>query len=275
MFLSARRGLWPKRRNGGKGPDNDKNGLGYMTIRVVLGVTLLVGLAACQPRVPESGPGPGFSDYNSYLRSRTANPTYQAPVAPIAPAAPTAFSTDIAASAIAEAEAGTASASGFTAPPLDPMALGDARARGNAPAGIQETTAEMGFVTAGVSDEQEFSAVTNRETIESDKARIEANRAQYVVIQPGAVPVRPGDVGPNLAEYAIATNNPVGVPLFNRPSIYLVNVKVACSKFTSPDLAQEAFLANGGPQSDRKGLDPDGDGFACDWDPRPFRAALQ
>ena len=41
------------------------------------------------------------------------------------------------------------------------------------------------------------------------------------------------------------------------------------------DVAQEAFLAQGGPQSDRKGLDPDGDGFACDWDPRPFRAALQ
>ena len=154
------------------------------------------------------------------------------------------------------------------------MALGD-RARGNAPAGIEETTAEMGFVTDGVSDEQDFSAVTTRESIASDKARIEANRAQYVVIQPGALPTRTGDTGPNIAEYAIATNNPVGVSLYHRPSIYLVNVKAACSKFTSSDLAQQAFLASGGPQSDKKGLDPDGDGFACDWDPRPFRAALQ
>ena len=239
-----------------------------MMMRAVLGVVLVFGVAACQPRVPESGPG--FGDYNSYLRDRAANP------APVAPAPPVAFSTDIAASAIAEAEAGTGVGASFTtAPPLDPMALDDERARGNAPAGIEETTAEMGFVTAGVSDEQDFSAVSTRETIASDMARIEANRAQYVVIQPGALPVRPGDVGPNLAEYAIATNNPVGVPLYGRPSIYLVNVKVACSKFTSPDLAQEVFLAAGGPQSDRKGLDPDGDGFACDWDPRPFRAALQ
>ena len=246
-----------------------------MMMRAVLGVVLVFGVAACQPRVPDSGPG--FSDYNSYLRDRAANP---APVAPLTPAPPVEFSTDIAASAIAEAEAGsetgTGAGTGFTtAPPLDPMALGGERERGNAPAGIAETTAEMGFVTSGVSDEQDFSAVTTRETIASDMARIEANRAQYVVIQPGALPVRPGDVGPNLAEYAIATNNPVGVPLYGRPSIYLVNVKVACSKFTSPDLAQEAFLAGGGPQSDRKGLDPDGDGFACDWDPRPFRAALQ
>ena len=230
-------------------------------------VLVMCGLVACGTVVPDSGPGPGFEDYNSYLRDRTANPYATAPVAQ-APEAPAGFSTDFAASAIAEAEGGT------TAPPLDPMEL-EGRARGNAPAGIAETTAEMGFVNSGVSDEQDFSAVSSRESIESDKARIEANRAQYVVIQPGALPVRSGDAGPNIAEYAIATNNPVGVELYNRPSIYLVNVKAACSKYTSPDLAQQAFLANGGPQSDKKGLDPDGDGFACDWDPRPFRAALQ
>ena len=33
----------------------------------------------------------------------------------------------------------------------------------------------------------------------------------------------------------------------------------------------KAFLEAGGPKRDRKGLDPDGDGFACAWDPRPFR----
>ncbi len=240
-------------------------------MRAVLAVAICV-LAGCTPQVPESGAGPGFGDYNSYLRDRTANPYANAPVAP-APLAPTGFSTDVAASAIAEAEAGTVPAGPATAPPLDPMP--GERARGNAPAGIAETTAEMGFVTDGVSDEQEFSAVTTRETIASDKARIEANRAQYVVIQPGALPTRTGDTGPNIAEYAIATNNPVGVALYDRPAFYLVNIKIACTKFTSSDLAQQAFLAAGGPQSDKKGLDPDGDGFACDWDPRPFRAALQ
>ena len=263
------------------GPGQNRNGLGQIKMRTPFGVMILCGLAACSPSVPESGPaagaGPGFGDYNSYLRSREANPYATAPVLP---AAPTGFSTDIAASAIAKAEAGIIQPGiiqpGTAVPPLDPVTLeGQVRPRGNAPAGITETTAEMGFVTAGVSDEQDFSAVSTRETIESDKARIEANRAQYVVIQPGALPTRSGDSGPNIAEYAIATNNPVGVALFDRPAFYLVNVKVACSKYTSSDLAQQAFLGYGGPHSDRKGLDPDGDGFACDWDPRPFRAALQ
>ena len=133
----------------------------------------------------------------------------------------------------------------------------------------------MTFASGGVSDEQDFQAVKSRETIESDKARIEANRAQYVVIQPGALPQRPGDTGPNIAEYAIATNNPVGEPLYPRPSFYLTNPKTACARFTSPDLAQQAFLTAGGPQKDGKALDPDGDGFACAWDPRPFRNALK
>lgn len=243
--------------------------------RAPLAVMMLCGLVACGPRVPESGPGPGFTDYNSFVRNRVANPQPPDYGPAATPAAPTAFSTEGAASAIDAAEAGSTSSGPTVAPPLDPMALPGERSRGNAPAGIAETTAEMGFVTGGVSDEQDFSAVTGRETIASDKARIEANRAQYLVIQPGALPVRPGDTGANIAQYAIATNNPVGVSLYDRPSFYLVNVKAACAKYTSPDLAQQAFLGFGGPQKDPKALDPDGDGFACAWDPRPFRAALQ
>ncbi len=258
-----------------------RNGLGRMVMRAGF-VMVLCGLAACGgPTVPNSAPGAGFQDYNSYLRDRSANPA----AAAVTPPATGGFSTDGAAAAIASAEAGTtatvagaaplASAAPVAGAPLDPMALTGDRARGNAPAGIQATTSEMNFVTGGVSDEQDFAAVKSRETIASDKARIEANRAQYMVIQPGALPVRPGDTGPNIAQYAIATNNPVGEPLYPRPSFYLVNVKGACGKFTSPDLAQQAFLASGGPQKDPKALDPDGDGFACDWDPRPFRTALQ
>ncbi len=231
-------------------------------------------LAACGTKVPESGPGVGFGDYNSVIRNSTNGiPATQSGAAgPLTTAPTTQFSTDVAASAIAAAEAGT-TATG--AAPLDAPGLSADRPRGNAPAGIQETTSEMSYVTGGVSDEQDFNAVKSRESIESDKARIEANRAQYVVIQPGALPQRTGDTGPNIAEYAIATNNPVGVKLYRRPSFYLVNVKTACLKFSSPDLAQQAFLAAGGPQKDSRALDPDGDGFACDWDPRPFRTALQ
>lgn len=38
-----------------------------------------------------------------------------------------------------------------------------------------------------------------------------------------------------------------------------------CSDFSRPALAQRFFLFSGGPQNDRNGLDPDGDGFACSW----------
>ena len=65
-----------------------------MRIPVVL--LLTCGLTACAPRVPDSGAGVGFTDYNSYLREREANP------GPAAALPPVAFSTDIAASAIAD-----------------------------------------------------------------------------------------------------------------------------------------------------------------------------
>lgn len=245
-------------------------------MRAPILMLLAFGLAACNPKVPESGAGVGFEDYNSYIHNSTADiPATQPTTGGVTATAPsTGFSTDAAASAISAAEAGTTVAAA-TAAPLDPASLSTDRPRGNAPAGIQETTAEMNYVTGGVSDEQDFNAVKSRESIASDKARIEANREQYVVVQPGALPQRTGDTGPNIAEYAISTKNAVGEKLYNRPSFYLTSPQKACLKYTSPDLAQQAFLAAGGPQKDSKALDPDGDGFACDWDPRPFRTALQ
>jgi hypothetical protein len=45
----------------------------------------------------------------------------------------------------------------------------------------------------------------------------------------------------------------------------------SCSGYASADVAQRAFIAAGGPILDPKGLDPDGDGFVCGWDPRPLR----
>lgn len=267
---------------------------------------LALGLAACDTRVPESNPsGVGFQDYNSYIRgagSQPAGQTYSA-ATPAAPA--TGFSTDAAAAAIAAAESQTAGSQtnpaltiGATtgAGPLDPtgqiagngaqgtatspsalppIALNGCAARGNAFAGIQETTSEMQYVGGGVSDEQDFSAVKSRETIASDKQRIECNREQYVVVQPGALPVRSGTEGPNIAAFALSTTNAPGQKIYNRPPFYLTSPDKACGKFASPDLAQTAFLAAGGPERDRKALDPDGDGFACSWDPRPFRKAKQ
>ena len=120
-----------------------------------------------------------------------------------------------------------------------------------------------------VSDEQDFDAVSARETIESDKARIERNRAHYQVDQPGALPQRAGDTGPNIVEFALSTSHPKGTQMYKRSSLSLTKPGAACNKYPSPDLAQQAFLESGGPVKDRKGLDPDGDGYACAWDPTP------
>ena len=222
---------------------------------------------ACGPKVPESGVG--FGDYNSYVKG--------AAVAPAGNPSTGSFSPDAAAAAIDAAGTGvtTAPLSATTAPLTDAELFDPNRARGNAPTNIEVQSGEVQYAATGLSDEQSFAAVTERTTIEGDKERIAANRAQYVVIQPTDIPQRPDNTGPDIVKFALATTNPVGAQLYDRPSFYLVNINTACQKFTSPDFAQQACLAKGGPMKDPKGLDPDGDGFACAWDPTPFRNALQ
>ena len=230
-----------------------------------------LGLTACTQSVPDSGAGVGFESYDSYLNNRTA--PQQPTTAPLS-----GFATGGAAAAINNAQTGGSVQPLQSFPqPIAPASAG-ARARGNAPAGIVETTSEMdavgGVAPSGVSDEQDFEAVKARETIESDKARIDANRARYQVDQPTALPQRNGTTGPNIVEFAISTTHPLGTQMYKRSKMGFTNAAKACAKFPSPDLAQEAFLTAGGPDRDRKGLDPDGDGFACSWDPTPFRTAL-
>lgn len=125
-----------------------------------------------------------------------------------------------------------------------------------------------------ISDEQSFAAVSSRETIESDKERLARQRESYQVIQPEAVPDRPNGDGPNIVAYALSTTNRVGEQLYRRSGdVSETRYQRACARYTTSDKAQEAFLQAGGPKRDSKGLDPDGDGFACYWDPAPFRAA--
>ncbi|MBE2278296.1 MAG: hypothetical protein IAE87_18600 [Rhodobacteraceae bacterium] len=234
--------------------------------RPAFGLLVCAGLAACGPAVPDSGAGVGFQDYDSYLRERSAPAPAAAPAA-----APSAGFDASAASAALDRAAGAPAAPA-------PVATGDTRARGNAPAGIKEETGEMVHATdgghAGISDENDFQAVASRETIASDKDRIERNKAAYVVDQPAPVPERAGSTGPNIVEYALSTSNMPGTPVYKRGGLIKKDPLVVCAKYASADLAQQAFLAAGGPQKDRLGVDPDGDGFACDWDPRPFRAAV-
>ena len=232
-------------------------------------------MSACSPSVPESGAGVGFQDYNSYVRGAAPAPAG----APVTVPPPGGSFDPAAASAAIDRAQGVAPLA--TAPVATPTptatplpADSSARARGGAPAGIKEESGEVASHT-GISDEQDFNAVSSRETIESDKERIARNRADYVVVQPKDLPVRPGDTGPNIVEFALATKHAPGVQMYKRSGIGVRSADSACAKYSSPDQAQQDFLAKGGPDRDRMGVDPDGDGFACSWDPRPFRTALQ
>lgn len=259
-------------------------------MRAPVAMLLILGVTACAPAVPESGPG--FQDYNSYMRERAAGGTGSASNGSYGAgygsnsgygqSSSDGFSAAGASAALDRAQGiGSSSSTESTTPAYsDPQGAiiggtgaSGTRARGNAPAGIKEESGEMVHAPghAGMSDEQDFSAVSSRETIASDKERIARNRAQYEVIQPGALPQRTGKEGPNIVQYALQSNHPVGAQMYSRSSWGIRNSAANCAKFASPDLAQEWFLANGGPEKDKRGLDPDGDGYACSWDPTPFR----
>jgi hypothetical protein len=231
-----------------------------------------LSLAACTPSTVDTGSGVGFQSYGAFVRGAQPAPA-TGPV--VVPPPGASFDPAAAAAAIDRADGVVPPTAGAVTQP--PVTDSSARPRGGAPAGIQEETGEVDALAGnvGISDEQDFNAVAARETIESDAERIARNRAEYVVVQPTDLPQRPGDTGPNIVEFALATNHAPGVQLYQRRGIGLRDPNAACAKYASPDQAQQDFLARGGPERDRLGVDPDGDGFACSWDPRPFRTALQ
>ena len=186
------------------------------------------------------------------IARRPPSPPPAPPVAPEAQAQaqPQTDVTRIAAAAIAAAEAQPSTA----APPVTPPPL--------TRAGV-----------ARISDEQDFDAVAERETIESDAERLARMQAERVVIAPTAIPERPADIGPNIIDYALSTTHGVGERRHTRRPISAARHQRSCMAFRSADLAQEWFLQNGRPGRDRQGLDPDGDGFACDWNPSVYRSA--
>jgi hypothetical protein len=90
-------------------------------------------------------------------------------------------------------------------------------------------------------------------------------------VAPTAVPRRPNS-GPNIVSYALSTRHPVGQKVHRRsPFTGQAQFDRNCGRYASADLAQEAFLEAGGPERDRLRIDPDGDGYACGWNPAPFR----
>ncbi|MEM7243122.1 MAG: hypothetical protein AAF429_13145 [Pseudomonadota bacterium] len=84
-------------------------------------------------------------------------------------------------------------------------------------------------------------------------------------------PARPVELGRptqniDLREYARSQRHLVGEAKYLRnPTRYSDGGN--CKNYSVPEVAQIAFLSEGGPQRDRLLLDRDGDGFACGWTP--------
>lgn len=95
-------------------------------------------------------------------------------------------------------------------------------------------------------------------------------RSKLVVVEPGPLPPHPEGV--NIALFASQTTNAVGQSIYPRSVGARVGSVGNCGRFRDADAAQRAFLSGGGPERDRYGVDPDGDGFACKWNPAPYRA---
>lgn len=217
----------------------------------------LVALAACETPVPDSGAGVGFSSYAEYQAQRESQLVANGEGTGAGTAVEgldTQAISEEASAAIDAAEADTPSETDVPEGPA-PTAVSNAM---------------------GISSENSFDAVASERSIEEDKAFVEANKQAYVTIEPTALPPRPVSDAATIVEFALSTSNSVGQPLYSR-LIPGAAARAArnCAKYPSPDKAQEDFLKNGGPERNAKGLDPDGDGFACSWDPAPFRLAAR
>lgn len=230
-----------------------------------LGLIAALALAGCSPTVPASNAGVGFTNAQDWEIERarreaalsgTSSAQFQPPAAV---ETQTIGSGELAAAGIGSSE--------DVGAPL--TAMGDHATSANGRRiGVEATPAN----SPNISDEQDFSAVAERETIESDAARRAAQAAAREQVAPTALPTRPANTGPNIVEYALNAPNVKGQEWYSR-SIFATQGRFErnCAGYNSPDAAQRDFLARGGPDRDPYGLDPDGDGFACGWDPAPFK----
>lgn len=74
-----------------------------------------------------------------------------------------------------------------------------------------------------------------------------------------------------LTRFALAERHDPGTRVYHRPDPSPAVAERACRNHANSAAAQTAFIAAGGPIIDPLGMDPDGDGFVCGWDPRPYR----
>ncbi|CUH07074.1 hypothetical protein JSE7799_00003 [Jannaschia seosinensis] len=237
------------------------------TMRTILAATAALSLAACEPPLPNSTmAGPVVTTPAQAAAAREAQLTGRMTELengamprprPIDTSGPS--STQNEAERLAE-ETRAALGIGGTPPPL--------------PTPLETSPPELDRNNPSISQEQDFAAVSAERDIEADAERLRAARERYRVVRPEELELeRPADTGPNIFAYALNDARPVGTEgAFRRGfGASAGRAEQRCAAYTSEDKAQEAFLGGGGPERDRLGLDPDGDGNACGWDPAVVR----
>lgn len=222
-----------------------KTKTGSQIMRIPFLVLVALALAACQPTAVDRQRGVGFEDYTLYQQQRAYldRPVSAAPTQPrIADAGPYAAPVQTATAAPAVPQTAPQSIAADTL-----AALGRGSAAPPAPAPAQLAPAAGAPLSA-----------------------IGPAPAGAVSAPPAAAPAAP--VGNNVVAYALSTTHPVGQQMHRRTNLFgTARFQRACAGYASDGLAQEAFLSRGGPDRDPLGLDPDGDGYACAWNPAPFR----
>lgn len=218
-------------------------------MRAMSSCVICVILMACDPPVPDdTSAGVGFGDYDSYLEQRRARERELSGInAPAVTTPQTGASDAQQVAAAAVAAIGRTGADAMVSAPRNP----------------------------GISDEQDFNAVSQRQSIASDAARRQRQQGQFEAVAPTAVPERPGATTPTPIEFALQVSHPVGQKMYRRSPFGRAQVAANCARYASSDIAQDVFLKAGGPARDRLKLDPDGDGYACGWNPAKYRAIVR
>lgn len=236
--------------------------------------TLMMGfLAACSPSIPDSAAGVGFDNSNEAQLAREAALNTGQPLAlpgvisdetpsggvttdgtvntATEPAIPLVVPQSAAgAGAGADIAAQTAAALALSTPGPAPLAT------------VASGFSGAGSATAPASGQNDLATTSSASGGDANATE----RTQYVVVAPPAPR--------NVIEYAQTTDNPLGNRIYSRSGFNSASKAARnCAKYATPEQAQSAFLNKGGPQKDRQGLDPDGDGYACTWNPVLFRQA--
>ncbi|MEO1639609.1 MAG: hypothetical protein AAFU41_10235 [Pseudomonadota bacterium] len=242
-------------------------------------IIMVLGMAACSPTVVPTERGVGFDEFSQFELERARREAQlsgqQASIIP-PPQVNTILSTG-AGQAIPSSDLAAAGI-GQPAPttPAPTSTINDPLRTEGVQASPSNPAPQLVDNGLGLSDEQSFDAVTERETIESDAERRAAQAAARTQVEPTALPDRPTNTGPNIVQYALEAPNVKGQEWYSRSLLSgQSRFQRNCAAYATAEDAQRDFLARGGPERDRLGIDPDGDGFACGWDPAPYIAAIR